>query len=1753
MFQASNIYATLESQRGNCPSGLVRAPLVSTGDVLLCRHIGSFRAILVRGPRLGDSVYRKGGSRLGNFGYRKGGSRLGDSGYRKGGSRLGDSGYRKEGSRLGDSGYRKGGSRLGNFGYRKGGSRLGNFGYRKGGSRLGDSGYRKGGSRLGDSGYRKEGSRLGDSGGSRLGDSGYRQGALGWGTLVTGKGALGWGTLVQGQGVRGWGTLVQDQGVLCWGALAGDSGYRKEGSRLGDSGSRLGILARSKKCVNSLVCVRWVLVVFKYRPQFPLQPIACRRQFGSYSLQMRNALVECFLLGDNKLSLLAPRYLLLTSQSSLVLSPLFTTGTCPLSTTRNCRLSTESLRAKPEMSVPCLSQSGSRALLGPRSANLSYMLKVISLDELEDVSPHLRGGRVEKKLGKNPVHPTEIRTSISPSPVVELNTTSALANHAFEAGDPDFIAGDRHTGSILGDRDTGSILSDRGTGSILSDRGTGSILSDRDAGSILSDRDAGSILGDRDTGSILSDRGTGSILSDRDAGSILSDRDAGSILSDRDAGSILSDRDAGSILCDRGTGSIPGRLLTIATMAQGSKYFPYDQSYDYRINIAIGRLRASLAPGIVSHVVCCVAGLPSTRDRLPSTRDSITHPVHVYEGDDALITCVVRDVGDNNIMWKKEDRERHIMRVLTADETRVTSDKRFDVLHDGGGDVWVLVIRTAKPTDSGVYVCEVNSKPIVRSFHKLSVLSRALLPPDNATEPLPYETQSGEAPKNHNYTDCCVSSNVSSNCFGFCNIQSILEGNTGKDPENCEADFPAIVKCMADGRNHIPCCIQEGVPDICQDVCRGEYTTITENIKTHFSCSAYTEQTLACIMEGVEILPSPPLNLEVEALSDSSFKVSWQPPQVNKATLTEYVVNVTALLSFDQDEEIVSQEEQDSYAAAADSYALAAARLRGTGEDGNDTGIALKPPTTDVFVVSDLKPPTTNVKTMGETLQVKVPGTYNFTLVNNLKPFTMYEIFVTARNIHGSSLSSYSVRTLTLTPGRLKSSQVAEAPELPDIRSCCVKKGITHPTCVDKLCDPALSDITEVTDLMICAPWAADTFSCLTNGVDHTGCCKARGLPQQCQELCAGNITQIDFSYFKCLKYMNDYTNCLLQGYGVLPSAPTQLHISNIDVNFVILHWEAPLTLGDTVKHYNLHYRQMGLEDMSYKSISMVHSPYILENLISDSMYEVFVEAVNIHGVGEPSSRAVFQTSSQLDQEKIEEASAYNLTACCLAADLTAVCMPLCSYNANMSDIKSLAGMCAGELNKLVRCGAGGRNHGDCCTRRGVPSSCLSICSGVIVDSLIVTATSCIPFIGNIVQCFEEGTGILPGPVTELHATSVTNTSVTLQWEPPSDSNASDYVIHYKKVDNITMHETVLAIDSTQNATSTISVVQGLDGGALYSFFVVSRNIHGTSLPSSVLMINVTNTDLGEKGVPSLTSPPHSLAVSAHSATWVTISWQPPEFSHPSEKLVYKLYHKSTADSSFQTVETSVTSHMVEGLSPNTQYIIYVTAVSKNGQSLPSETLIAWTDPAYPAFVEVHILQRARPDFHGTAIGPNIARDRVVLHQTATSPSIPPTVHPINLVMEGSSMTILCIAMGTPMPTISLYISGRLVRQETTRHMVTVVHNVTKDMDQISCYADNGYGTPMQASRKITISPSGITMAALGDSVVLECQVDAHPEPKMLFWRDQNGRVPVIQGGKYDINNMKAKDLLLGPGQVDLSQNRGSLSTADINPLFGDY
>lgn len=80
----------------------------------------------------------------------------------------------------------------------------------------------------------------------------------------------------------------------------------------------------------------------------------------------------------------------------------------------------------------------------------------------------------------------------------------------------------------------------------------------------------------------------------------------------------------------------------------------------------------------------------------------------------------------------------------------------------------------------------------------------------------------------HDYTECCQSLNVTTKCLGFCAVHNILDGTTGIEPESCEKDFPQIVKCMADGRNHVPCCEQKKIPDVCQ-VC------VSQSISVSFS------------------------------------------------------------------------------------------------------------------------------------------------------------------------------------------------------------------------------------------------------------------------------------------------------------------------------------------------------------------------------------------------------------------------------------------------------------------------------------------------------------------------------------------------------------------------------------------------------------------------------------------------------------------------------------------------------------------------------------------------------------------------------------------------------------------------------------------------------------------------------------------------------------------------------------------------------
>lgn len=84
----------------------------------------------------------------------------------------------------------------------------------------------------------------------------------------------------------------------------------------------------------------------------------------------------------------------------------------------------------------------------------------------------------------------------------------------------------------------------------------------------------------------------------------------------------------------------------------------------------------------------------------------------------------------------------------------------------------------------------------------------------------------------------------------------------------------------------------------------------------------------------------------------------------NVDTITEYLVNVTALKSFD-------------------------AHLIDPSESSIKDNTTMK---------------------INQPVTFKVPANKSYLVLNDLLPFTMYEITVTSFNIHGSSLPSYAIR-----------------------------------------------------------------------------------------------------------------------------------------------------------------------------------------------------------------------------------------------------------------------------------------------------------------------------------------------------------------------------------------------------------------------------------------------------------------------------------------------------------------------------------------------------------------------------------------------------------------------------------------------------------------------------------------------------------------------------------------------------------------------
>lgn len=145
----------------------------------------------------------------------------------------------------------------------------------------------------------------------------------------------------------------------------------------------------------------------------------------------------------------------------------------------------------------------------------------------------------------------------------------------------------------------------------------------------------------------------------------------------------------------------------------------------------------------------------------------------------------------------------------------------------------MLRIKNVTSRDSGLYTCELNTIPKLRTIRLVTIET---IEEEVSTVP----TLADLSQVDHNYTDCCLTESVPSQCLQFCTFKGLIsEGPSSPGIlQSCLQSLPSITKCLADGRNHGPCCDRQNVPSVCRPVCVGNFTLST--VLDHFTCMHYT-------------------------------------------------------------------------------------------------------------------------------------------------------------------------------------------------------------------------------------------------------------------------------------------------------------------------------------------------------------------------------------------------------------------------------------------------------------------------------------------------------------------------------------------------------------------------------------------------------------------------------------------------------------------------------------------------------------------------------------------------------------------------------------------------------------------------------------------------------------------------------------------------------------------------------------------------
>uniref|UniRef100_A0A3Q1EXS5 Protogenin homolog b (Gallus gallus) n=1 Tax=Acanthochromis polyacanthus TaxID=80966 RepID=A0A3Q1EXS5_9TELE len=193
-----------------------------------------------------------------------------------------------------------------------------------------------------------------------------------------------------------------------------------------------------------------------------------------------------------------------------------------------------------------------------------------------------------------------------------------------------------------------------------------------------------------------------------------------------------------------------------------------------------------------------------------------------------------------------------------------------------------------------------------------------------------------------------------------------------------------------------------------------------------------------------------------------------------------------------------------------------------------------------------------------------------------------------------------------------------------------------------------------------------------------------------------------------------------------------------------------------------------------------------------------------------------------------------------------------------------------------------------------------------------------------------------PSAPRNVHAETISSSAILLAWERPlyNADKVIAYSIHYMKAEGLNNEEYQVVIGND----TTSYIIDDLEPARNYSFYIVAYMPMGASRMSDQVSQHTL------EDVP-LRTP--ELSLTSQSSTDIKLSWQPlPAKVSRGRVSAYRLSYRTAADSTVSSVELqqNSTEYLLEGLQPDTIYLLRMAAATRVGWCEPS----AWTSHRTP-------------------------------------------------------------------------------------------------------------------------------------------------------------------------------------------------------------